>query len=255
MENSYSDRKIAEEVYHDAVYRKGVIQKGHLSAADSSYYKFFYKLIGDVKGSRILEVGCGEGWLAIKLAKHGAEVYGIDISGELINAAIAESAKQGCSKNINFVRIAVEDLSFDDVFFDLVIGSAILHHTDIKLAITNIVTLLGPKGRAIFIEPLNENPMLKAWRKLTPFRRSPTERALLRNDLNFIRSMFPYSQFHYFSFTSTISTGLLMFFPKSSVLKVVNNFLEKLDSFISLKLPFLGPYFAVVVLDLKKAGS
>ncbi|MBO9663810.1 class I SAM-dependent methyltransferase [Dokdonella sp.] len=36
---------------------------------------------------RILDVGCGEGWLARALAAHGREVVGIDASAELIAAA------------------------------------------------------------------------------------------------------------------------------------------------------------------------
>ncbi len=252
MKDCFSDRKRTEELYHDEAHREGIIQRGHLYAGDSSYYKFFYNLIGNVGGLKILEVGCGEGWLAIKLAQGGATVYGIDISGEVVNSATEGAAKEGWSANTTFTKMAVEDLSFDAVQFDLVIGSAILHHTDIKLAMTNIHRVLKQKGRAVFVEPLNENLALKIWRKLTPWRRSPTEQALLKADLDFIRLVFPLAEFHFFGLTSMVTMGLLMFSPKNAGLRSMDRILESVDALILRVFPFLGRFCAVAVLELKK---
>lgn len=250
MKNNLSERQRVEEVYHDTVHRKGIIQKGHLESGKMAHYQFFYNLIGNTSGLRVLDVGCGVGWLSIKLAKEGAKVCGIDISGELVNTAIEEAAKQGCSETTNFKKMAVEKLEFEDQSFDLVIGSAILHHTDIRAAISNIRRVLSPRGRAVFIEPLNENIALKIWRKLTPWRRSTTERALLKHDLDYITSVFPNGKHHYFALTSIVSTGLLVFFPQCRILNAANRFLEQFDASMSGRFPFLGLHYAVVVLEL-----
>src|SRR5438132_11813097 len=45
--------------------------------------------VGPARGLRVLDAGCGEGYLARKLAKEGAIVTGIDSSAELIKAARA----------------------------------------------------------------------------------------------------------------------------------------------------------------------
>jgi len=179
-------RHAIEETYHDEQFRKGSFKAGHSSSGEMNYYKFFYELIGNVHGLTVLDVGCGNGWLSIKLAKSGASVYGIDISGELIEAAKRNAINTKTDLAIEFKRIPIEDTEFEDNLFDIIIGSAILHHTDIKVSLQKIFNSLKTGGRALFIEPLNENPALKLWRMLTPKRRSPTERALRKDDLDYI---------------------------------------------------------------------
>ncbi len=46
-----------------------------------------FDLLGDVAGQRVLDAGCGDGYLARFLASRGAQVTGIDISPRLIEAA------------------------------------------------------------------------------------------------------------------------------------------------------------------------
>ena len=45
------------------------------------------RLLGDVKGKRVLELGCGTGAVAVALAHQGAVVIGIDGSDERLTAA------------------------------------------------------------------------------------------------------------------------------------------------------------------------
>jgi len=52
-----------------------------------------FQLIGSVKGLKILDAGCGEGYNTRKLARLGATVFGIDISPKMIaNANDAEKS-------------------------------------------------------------------------------------------------------------------------------------------------------------------
>ena len=52
--------------------------------------------------------------------------------------------------------------------FDAVLGKQILHHLDLGVAIPEIVRVLRPGGRAVFLEPLIHNPLLEGYRRLTP---------------------------------------------------------------------------------------
>src|SRR5689334_19600310 len=59
-------------------------------------------LVGDVRGRRILDLGCGEGGYARAFAGRGADVVGVDGSARLIEVAGARAVAAGLS--IRFVR-------------------------------------------------------------------------------------------------------------------------------------------------------
>ena len=251
MKNSLSERQRIEENYHDRKYKDDILENS--SSQGGSAYKFYRELRGNVNGLKILDYGCGNGWLSMDLIKEGAtEVYGIDISKELIEKANKFAEVKGLSKNINFKKMPGENLTFPDNFFDLILGSAILHHTDISLAIKNIYRVLKPGGRALFIEPLNQNIFLRIWRKLTPWRRSPAEKALVSKDLKFIQDVFPDAKYHFFKFFSIFSKGLTVLLPKNKTLIYANVLLERFDKNLLKLFPFCGKYYAVIVMELNK---
>jgi len=48
------------------------------------------RMIGSVRGKRVLDIGCGEGCFSRVFAKEDAEVTGIDISEAMIEAVVEE---------------------------------------------------------------------------------------------------------------------------------------------------------------------
>lgn len=248
MPDQLSERQLAEKLYHDEKHRDANALVDQRKA--DSAYNFYWGLVGNVKGLKVLDYGCGNGWLSVLLAKSGADVCGIDISEELIKKADALRDRQGLGKRISFKVMAAEDLTFPDRSFDLALGSAILHHTDIDRALSNISRVLKPGGRAIFIEPLNQNIFLKLWRKLTPWRRSPAEKALTDAELAAIKRIFPGAKFHFFDLASIFTKGLLVISPENRLLLYANSRMERFDAAFIKRCPSLGKYCAVVVLEL-----
>src|SRR3954468_18056155 len=56
--------------------------------ADTPYpLEYSYHLLGDVRGLRIVDYGCGSGANSVLLANRGAHVYGVDISPDLVTLA------------------------------------------------------------------------------------------------------------------------------------------------------------------------
>jgi SAM-dependent methyltransferase len=79
-------------------------------------------------GMRVLDAGCGSGRNLHYLIKSGFDVYGIDQSAESV--AQTRSLVAALAPNLpleNFRVEAVEEMSFADAEFDVVISSAVLH--------------------------------------------------------------------------------------------------------------------------------
>ncbi len=89
------------------------------------------KSIGDVAGKKILDYGCGSGWLAVHLAKLGAEAYGFDISSKLIEVGEKRAEANGVNDRVKLKKMIAEKLDYPDEFFDIVVGISILHHIDL----------------------------------------------------------------------------------------------------------------------------
>jgi cyclopropane fatty-acyl-phospholipid synthase-like methyltransferase len=78
--------------------------------------------IGIEKGMKVLDLGCGDGTTAIPIARLGAEVKGVDIARNLVEAGNKRAEKEGLN-NITFVEGDACDLdSLDDADFDLTIS-------------------------------------------------------------------------------------------------------------------------------------
>src|SRR5436190_15483393 len=57
--------------------------------------------LGITKGLKVLDLGCGDGTTALPEAKLGADVLGVDVARNLVEAANKRAAKEGLS-NIKF---------------------------------------------------------------------------------------------------------------------------------------------------------
>jgi SAM-dependent methyltransferase len=71
-------------------------------------------------GTRMLDVGCGAGQIAIPAAKAGAEVTGLDLAVNLIEQARQRAAQEGVK--VRFDEGDAEALPYGDAAFDLVVS-------------------------------------------------------------------------------------------------------------------------------------
>jgi 2-polyprenyl-3-methyl-5-hydroxy-6-metoxy-1,4-benzoquinol methylase len=126
--------------------------------------------------SRVLEIGCGTGLYTEMFAGSGAEILALDLSPELLTVA----------RNRNIPRVRFLETSFEDSAvegpFDAVIGSAVLHHLDLRRALKRIHSLLKPGGVMSFAEPNMLNPQIYCERRFRRFfpHVSPDETAFIR---------------------------------------------------------------------------
>jgi len=93
-------------------------------------------VMAKIRGYKILDVGCGSGWLVDYLSKHGFQATGIDFVREFI-----EKAKK--IHDGSFVLAKAEKLPFKDNSFDTVILANILEHVDRDLTVLKEARRLG----------------------------------------------------------------------------------------------------------------
>lgn len=80
--------------------------------------------IGEVADRAVLEIGCGDGHLAVSLAEMGASVRAIDASPAMVSAARELAGVHGT--DVDFMVGEAHKLPFPDEVFDIVVAVTIL---------------------------------------------------------------------------------------------------------------------------------
>jgi len=86
------------------------------------------RLLGDVSGKSILDVGCGNGRHMVELAKRASVVVGIDLSKKLVEIARRKMRRQGLTHKAMLVVSDALFLPFRRASFDVVTCIAVVHH-------------------------------------------------------------------------------------------------------------------------------
>lgn len=120
-----------------------------------------FPLVANLKGKKVLEVGCATGYMGVRLRKQGNYVVGLDISKKDIQKA---------KKVLD--RAYVVDLESDDLpkmgtKFDLILITEVIEHLfDPDTVLKKILTVLKPNGEVListlnFLHLYNRYRMLK----------------------------------------------------------------------------------------------
>ena len=136
-------------------------------ATASQSDKGFFDLIGDVAGRKVLDIGCGNGFLSVYLARKGARVTAIDTSPAAVEATRRLASHNGVSPELETRVLSAASLRDLDASYDLVVGRFILHHIEPFDDFVRLLShVIGPGGRGVFLENNARNPILIICRKL-----------------------------------------------------------------------------------------
>lgn len=106
---------LTEKESYNAKYRK-INYFGIREWLYRPYISSLVSISGLKAGSKVLDVGCGQGYLAHLFSKHKIDVYGIDISEEGIKMAKARFGSLGIKFIVGDVRAIPLSIKFDCVF-------------------------------------------------------------------------------------------------------------------------------------------
>jgi len=108
---------------------------------------------------RMLDLGTGLGSLAREFAKRlpACRLYGIDISGEMLEEARTINAREKVS-NLTFMLSDINCMPFADKTFDCIVSFGVLHHlSTVSKAFSEIRRVLK-EGGEVFLYDLRQNP-------------------------------------------------------------------------------------------------
>lgn len=140
QQNKYDDPSFFEN------YRRMPRSQEGLSAAGE--WPVLRALLPDLKGKRVLDLGCGYGWHCRYAAEQGAvQVTGVDLSARMLEQARSYKAYT----QIQYLQQSIETVEFQPDSFDVVISSLALHYVaDYEGVCKNVFHMLKAGGYFVF---------------------------------------------------------------------------------------------------------
>lgn len=190
-----------ERLFHDAwaaaIDVDGIRVADYFEACTAPENRFILRNLGNIRGKRLLDLGCGAGENSVYFAMQGANCVAADYSPGMVEVALQLAARygvevEGCTAN-------AMALDFPDNTFDIVYASNLLHHIpDPKIALKEMHRVLKPGGKACFWDPLKHNPVINVYRRMATEVRTDDEMPLDINIVNYIKSVFSQTDYDTF---------------------------------------------------------
>jgi len=262
--DSHRVEEVSESQRHDGIYAQHRAQKRRALTPDD--WERFDRItvpmhpyhasviwLGDVRGKRVLDVGCGDGWYSVLLAKRGATVSGFDISAEGVEAAREWAEANGVAGSCGFTVGSVYDIPYPDGSFDLVAGQSILHHVADKGKVAReLARVLRPGGSGVFHEPFGDSLALEWLRRLVPVSSAAPD------DPDQWKQQIKYGELQ--PFRDQFEVGVHEFELLTRLERVITrkgfgDWLRSVDHQLFLRFPFLRRFARAVVITLRKRDA
>src|SRR5215813_10789801 len=110
------------------------------------------RIIGAYPQAQVLDLGCGGGHAAYRVAPFVDKVVAYDLSADMLAVVAAEAGRRGLY-NITAQQGSAEKLPFPDQTFDVVVTRYSVHHWhDFDAALREARRVLKPGGLAVFMD-------------------------------------------------------------------------------------------------------
>jgi ubiquinone/menaquinone biosynthesis C-methylase UbiE len=133
------------------------------------------RIVGTYTQAQVLDLGCGGGHAAYRVAPLVARVVAYDLSTDML-AVVAAEAKRRELHNIMTRQGSAEALPFADQTFGVVVTRYSAHHWhDFTGALREARRVLKPNGLAVFMDAVSPGrPLLDTWLQTLELLRDPS---------------------------------------------------------------------------------
>lgn len=186
--------------------------------------------LGNIRGKKMLELGCGAGEASVYFAKKGVEVTATDISDDMLEVAQKVARKHGVS--LETKKLYSKQIPFDSAAFDIVYAANLLHHVNIENTLKEVCRVLKSGGIFVSWDPLEHNPLINIYRRIASKVRTEDEHPLRMQDLKLFKKYF-----------SNLEVDTTWFFTLWIFIKIY--FIDKID-------PNKERYWKKILIDHRK---
>lgn len=146
-----------QNIYDNEIFFEGYrkIRENAINANNLFEIPALVSMMPDLKGKRVLDLGCGFGEHCKLFVDCGAEkVVGIDISNKMLEVA----KKENSDPRIVYVNMPMEEIAQLNESFDVVVSSLALHYVEDFIGVVqSVYTLLNTDGVFLFSQ---EHPLV-----------------------------------------------------------------------------------------------
>ena len=159
-----------------------------LMAQEGAYIR---KMIPDMRGKKILDVGCGLGEASVYFALQGARITAVDISPGMIKKTLELASYYGVDDSVTGIVATAESFKHLDTDFDIIHAANVFHHVaDLRATLTSLHEKLRPGGKLVSWDPVKYNPVINIYRSMASENRTPDERPLGVADIEIFHQIF-----------------------------------------------------------------
>ena len=167
--------------------------------------RLYQRVIGDIapvlSEGKVLDAGTGPGTLARDIARSlpRLQVYGIDLSEDMIRLAREHAKREQLEERVHFDSGNIAHMPYPDQSLDLVVSTISMHHWyEIEQPLRDLYRVLRPGGRLwIYDFRLVKVQTVEKALANTPFVGTPLEHTLVRTGL------FPFALYRRFALQKT----------------------------------------------------
>lgn len=162
-----------EEDFHDNWAKQtdldNILVDEYFESCTTPENKYIINKLGDLKGKKLLDIGCGLGESSVYFAKKGAIVTASDISSEMLNLSSRLAEKHNV--HIETLKCQSDKIPVEDT-------------------LKEIHRILRGGGQFVSMDPLAHNPAINIYRKLAKEVRTEDEHPIKMSELKLFKKYF-----------------------------------------------------------------